>query len=156
MKPLPEHFTGAVEELSAIPFFPQETGPRIAVSKSLARFVGSVEALRWLTDTALDRMTKWQGVAELRALYCVKYRPMDGQEGGTCSLPGFTPDDCEAEYQRLTAARQQRYLPAPDEPPLTEQEKQEIEALKAKVAQAAARMRIRPSQVRVQDWLVRL
>lgn len=88
--------SAAVNELSAIPYFPQAHGAKLAIAVQLGRFVGNNRKLRWLIDSAINSMKEWRGVAELRGLYCTHYRPEDGKEA-TCALPGYTPEDNEAQ-----------------------------------------------------------
>jgi len=87
----------AVDELGSIPYFPRgDVGAKASIMRALCAFVDRPERLAWLVDTAVNRMTKWDGVAGLRSLYCVRFRPADGIEGNTCTIQGFTPADCEA------------------------------------------------------------
>lgn len=86
----------AVGELGAIPYFPREAAPQAAIMRALCAFVGEPWHLRWLVDTANNHMREWRGIAELRALYCVRFKPADGIEGSQCSIAGYTPADCEA------------------------------------------------------------
>ncbi len=88
--------TAAVGELSAIPYFPQDSSARLAIAVQIGKFVEDGRRLRWLVDTAVNHMTEWNGIAGLRALYCVSYKPADGIEGIECAVQGFTPADCEA------------------------------------------------------------
>lgn len=89
---------GAVGELGAIPYFPRDEGAHTAIMRALCAFVGETWHLRWLVDTAVNRMSEWRGVAELRALYCVRFKPADGIEGNVCTIQGYTPADCEAAH----------------------------------------------------------
>lgn len=95
MKPNSKQLAAAVEELSAIPYFPQSAGAKVAIAAQVAKFVGRAEQLRWLVDAALNAMQEWKGIAELRGLHCTKFKPADGVEGW-CTLPGYTPEDSEA------------------------------------------------------------
>ena len=98
MTELEQAITLAVSELEAIPFFPETDGAKGAVARGIARFCDRLDGLRWLTDTAVDRMKKWDGVGELRALYCTRFPPADGLPAVDCTVPGFTPADSEAAY----------------------------------------------------------
>lgn len=120
---LRDQITSAVEELAAIPFFPREEGAKFAVMRHLEKFVSGPRELRWLVDAAVGAMRKWEGVAELRGLYCTKFSPADGVESD-CSLPGFTPADSEQKFFELESAettrrietyRKQKLLAAPGE-----------------------------------------
>jgi hypothetical protein len=113
MKPTPKQLAGAVEELAAIPFFPSEEGARIAITTQISRFVGDEKQLRWLVDAALGAMRKWEGLPELRGLFCTRFKPADGVEA-YCSLPGYTANDCEAAHA-LKAAEGPKLLGEPPE-----------------------------------------
>jgi hypothetical protein len=161
MKPTAEHFTGAVQEFAAVPYFPSETGARIAITKQLALFVDDVTKLRWLVDTVLSRADVWPGIAGLRALYCTRWRAADGIDGGTCLIPGFTPDDNEGSRAQVAASR--GYLPAPDDSVISDEERQQIDALARRISLRAAEERARNpvssgarSRVRTPEWLMDL
>jgi hypothetical protein len=106
---LREEIAAAVEELAAIPFFPSETGARLAVMKALESFVRRPHELRWLIDTAVARMREWKGPAELRGLYCTRFSPRDGIEE-YCTIPGFTAAESETGYHQLQVAETDRRL----------------------------------------------
>lgn len=128
-----EAFSLAVDELSEIPFFPKELGARLAITEALMRFVAGGNELQWLIHTAVDHLREWRGVAELRALYCTQFRPLDGKNGGACQIAGFTPEDCEREFQKRTV---RKYLPAPEEIQ-TEEDRIEHRKLQARLAELA-------------------
>lgn len=88
--------TNAIDELSICEFFPREPGAQAAVMKLLAKMCPHREALRWLVDQFVNRIGKWHGPAELRAVLATRYRPADGIEAFS-TLPGFTPEDSEAK-----------------------------------------------------------
>ncbi len=60
------------------------------------RYVEPIYRLERLARS-LRAVKEWPGMAEIRAAYCLMYEPADGKEGGVCSIPGFTPEDCEAQ-----------------------------------------------------------
>ena len=99
MKPTKEQLASAVEELAAIPYFPQGAGAKVAIASQIAKFVGQANQLRWLIDSALNAMPEWKGIGELRGLHCTKFKPADGVEGW-CTLSGYTPEDSEAMASR--------------------------------------------------------
>jgi hypothetical protein len=129
---LQEQIAEAVEELAAIPFFPSEPGARFAVMRAMEKFVSGASELRWLIDTAVGAMREWRGVAEVRGLYCVRFRPADGK-GEACMIPGFTAGDIEASRALLPAAperpRSNKLLKAGAVAELLEGEWQEIGVL---------------------------
>ena len=97
MKLTAKQISGAIEEMAAIPYFPTAEGAKLAIGSQLAKFVTGPQELRWLVDNAISAMRRWQGVPELRGLYCTRYKPKDGIEAW-CSLAGYTPEDSESGY----------------------------------------------------------
>ena len=131
MKPTPKEIQVAVRKLSAIPFFPAGEFARESIMDELAAFVLHARALDWLVRSAMAAMTQWQGCAELRALHNTRFKPADGIEGGSCSIRGFTPEDNEARAMLTTSTT--RYLPAPDDTKISDEERRQLEALAEKV-----------------------
>lgn len=90
----------AVAELSMCEYFPTDDPTRAAIMRLLARICPHEEALRWLVRTFVDRIGRWHGPTELRAVLATRYRPADGVDPvdglAPCStLPGFRPGDSE-------------------------------------------------------------
>jgi hypothetical protein len=85
---------------SVIPFFPREDAATAIISTVLTKLVRTPEELNWLTTAAIISMTKWEGIPQLRALYCTRYTPHDGLPVIPCLLPGFTRRELEAQYER--------------------------------------------------------
>ena len=86
-----------------IPFFPRTAAGQAAIISALESFVSTVDELNWLTNTAINHMREWSSLAELRGLYCTRYKPRDGRQEYS-SLPGFTAADSEAAYHARIAA----------------------------------------------------
>lgn len=128
-KPTVKDIGNAVDELGAIPFFPTGVGAKTAVMRSLSSFVRERHHLRWLIDAALNGMREWKGIAELRALYCTRWKPLDGVEGGSCSIQGYTPADCEMAH---IEAPKQKFLPAPQDSKITDGDRLSIVKLAEK------------------------
>jgi hypothetical protein len=127
-------FSLAADELAAIPYYPREESARMAVLDALMRFVAGPSELRWLVRTAIDVMDKWEGVAQLRALYCTRFRPADGIEGVACTLPGFRPEDMEsAFFRRQIEESERRALPSPEDTKITPEEREQIAALQRRI-----------------------
>lgn len=85
-----EDLKRAVDDLATIPYFPAES--RASVMDFLAKICPHYEALRWLVDTALNRVTKWPALAEIRGLLCTKYDARDGIDA-PCNLPGYSAEE---------------------------------------------------------------
>lgn len=87
----PEEATAAVDELELMAFFPSNAAARAALAHILMELVDDKERLRWLVDRALKLYTRWPGPAELRALYCSRYKPKDGVETHSTLYPDGIP-----------------------------------------------------------------
>jgi len=92
-----EQIANAVGELAAIPYFPADEHARRAIMQQIAKFVDRPDHLRWLVNAALNTMRHWDGIPELRGLYCTKFKPADRIEAD-CHLPGYSANDCEAQH----------------------------------------------------------
>ncbi len=91
-------FQMAASRLALLPFFPAGDISMSLVMGELERIVHTPDRLEWLVDTVLSKCAKWEGPAQLRALYSTRWKPRDGLEGGDCTISGHTPDDNEARY----------------------------------------------------------
>ena len=90
----PSDLTQAIEDLSMCEFFPSDPGAQSAIMRLLAKICPSREALQWLVSTFVNRIGKWHGPTELRAVLATKYRPNDGIEAYS-AIPGFRGQDSE-------------------------------------------------------------
>ena len=62
-------------------FFPGDPEVRAGLISIFMGMIETEEQLDWLVDRALRIYSRWPGVAEIRALYCSRYKPKDGLEG---------------------------------------------------------------------------
>jgi len=111
MRPTPQEFAYAAEELSILRFFPATTGAREAVMELLERMVATRDQLNWLVRTMIDEVGEWQGPRELRGVFCTRYRPADGIEAW-CATGKFSAEAMENRAALESAGY--RSLPAPD------------------------------------------
>lgn len=103
----------AVAKLGALTYFPSDPGARQALMELLGRMVSTPEQLDWLVRTLVDRVGTYPGPAEIRGLFCTRFRPKDGVEVN-CSLSGFSPADQERRYlQQAEQWKAEEQLPAP-------------------------------------------
>ena len=110
VRPTHEQFTAAVLALAElIPFFPQTEVGQTMIISALESFVATDEQLAWLTMNAANHMRKWSGLADLRGMFCTRWKPLDGREEH-CDVPGFTASDCEADYYRRMGEENARLL----------------------------------------------
>jgi hypothetical protein len=148
----PHYATQKVIELSALPRFPSDQDARLMICRTLlemVRFAGhevtdtwgdimrkDQEALDWLVQRACNLWNKWEGIRELRAIYCARYRPGDGIESTSAIYTDGVPPD--PLLPRLA-------LPAPAD--LKAWPKEELEAIGKAWAQ---RNRLSPAEQRRQ------
>lgn len=90
-----QNLNDANGQLKMLSYYPTDAETQAAIMRLLAKICPHVEALEWLVNTFVDRIGKWHGPAELRAVLCWKYRPSDGVELDS-ALAGFRPLDGEA------------------------------------------------------------
>jgi hypothetical protein len=98
-----------VVEMSALPFFPGDQDARLMIMRVLSEMVrnagrepGDTEtdaerkdeaALDWLVRRAVNLWSRWEGVRELRAIYCARFRPGDGIETTSALYVDGVPAD---------------------------------------------------------------
>lgn len=84
----------AIADLSMCQFFPSDPSTQAAIGVFLCRICPHRQALEWLVRTFVDRVGKWEGPVELRAVLATRFRPSDGIEAYS-KLAGFTPEESE-------------------------------------------------------------
>jgi len=124
----------AVSKLSVLPYFPADKPARAMIINLLTRMVSTDEQLDWLVERTCDLWSKWEGIRELRALYCARFKPKDGVE---INYSGVFPDGIVPPEKPLP---QFRMLPLPDGRLVTADE-----ALDRRVVEIAQRKAIRPT-----------
>lgn len=82
-----------------IPFFPGDEPTREFIARSLQTFVAGPDELNWLVNVAVNALHKWQGLAEIRGLYCSRYRPLDKIEAVSGTI-GFRCQDVEEQAEK--------------------------------------------------------
>lgn len=85
----------AMQSLAAMKYFPSDPYARAEIGSMLERMVSTAEQLQWLVETMIDNVREWPGPAEMRGIFCTRFKPRDGKEAW-CSIPGFTASDSEA------------------------------------------------------------
>jgi hypothetical protein len=143
----------AVSQMAVLKCFPSDAIARAMLAEMILRTVSDTERLEWLVRVAVANCDEYPGPKQIRALYCTRFKPKDGGDQPTCTIPGFTPADSERGYQELQARetakqieayRHQKLLAAPgtvfDPPPLPEPKRiepvdrqtEDIEAMEAR------------------------
>lgn len=94
-RPSSSDIIAAMVELSTLRYFPADDLTKRAVMSQIMRYCDRSDGLSWLVSQLVNRVGQWPGPAEVRGLYCSRFKPADGIEAN-CSLPGFTAEDGEA------------------------------------------------------------
>lgn len=95
MKITNENLAMALCQLSLMKYFPSEPMQQKGLAVFLQRLCGHREGLEWLVQNLVNHVSEWPGPAEVRGIYCTRFKPADGIENFNCTLPGFTPEDGE-------------------------------------------------------------
>lgn len=101
-----------VAELSAMPRFPFEVRGRLAVVKLLLKMCEFEHQAHWLVDRMNDGSLfhEWPGTAEMRAVYCSKWKPKDGKFADSKIYRSGIP----SEMQKIKPIDYKAYLEGPD------------------------------------------
>jgi hypothetical protein len=126
----------AVDRMSILKYFPTAQVAKEEIADMLVQMIQTDQwgderdKLNWLVKAMRDNVGEWPGPAELRAVYCCKFKPSDGINAYS-SLPGFSGEDQEDGRQAscLSAPVDQSYLPAPDDEPIGADFMKQIETL---------------------------
>ncbi len=110
MKPTVEQVTEVVAAWAElIPFFPKGAVAQKIIAAEVSSFVGTTEDLRWFGKMVVRKITKWEGLPQLRAAYCSGRMPADGIPA-VSDAPGFTAEQLEAEHLKREMEENERRL----------------------------------------------
>ncbi len=73
-----EEATMIVEMLSVLPYFPNKAGAQSLIADEIQSMCQAFEQGVWLARRMSQLVSKWEGLREMRAIYCSKYSPKDG------------------------------------------------------------------------------
>lgn len=90
-----------------IPFFPRDELTREFIARSVQTFVAGPDELNWLVNIAVNVLHDWKGLAELRGLYCSRYRPLDKIEAVSGTI-GFRCQDVAEQAEKEFFEREAR------------------------------------------------
>lgn len=72
--------SGILEGLAVLKYFPSDDGARAALLKIVLAMAASESQVAWLVDRMTNGLyNEWPGPRELRACFCSKFAPWDGQ-----------------------------------------------------------------------------
>ena len=101
----PETATAAVAKMALMAFFPGDADVRAALVSVFMEMIDTDEQLDWLVNRALRLYARWPGVAEIRALYCSRWKPKDGMETYSSIYPEGIPSERNGARQERDAPR---------------------------------------------------
>ncbi len=79
--------TNEIAKLSLLKYFPSDPFARTALVEMICGFSESNVQIEWLVKRALVVFNEWPGPHELRALFCSRWRPVDGNEAYSALYP---------------------------------------------------------------------
>jgi hypothetical protein len=65
-------------DLMALKFFPTDDGGRLAIMKLIGQMCSDEDQVRWLVARTLTLCDEWPGPRTFRAIFCKRYKPVDG------------------------------------------------------------------------------
>ena len=75
-------------------FFPADPDSRIGIAKAIAKMAKSENQVLWLVEVLPTIYTEWPAAKELRAVFCMKFKPADGIEAVSEVYPnGLTVEE---------------------------------------------------------------
>lgn len=101
-----EHATFCAEMMSTIPFFPSESGARVAIADEIACMAATPQQAIWIARRMVRLYSRWPGLAEMRRLFWRNHRPLDGVDevGWSEQYPsGFPKDLGQPESAMISA-----------------------------------------------------
>ncbi len=112
-------------ELAVLPFYPSEPEARLAIVRLIGKMATTESQVRWLVDRMTSGLyAKWEGPGELRAVFCMKFKPADGIEAVSQVYPeGLTSEQLNPGAKQLPAP-QMRQIAGESE--VTGQESKEL------------------------------
>lgn len=110
MKPTRESVAKVALALSeVVPFFPKTEFGLELVTEFILEFVGNDEQLQWFARAAGRSLARYEGMPQLRALFCTKYPPADGIQP-LVEVEGMSEDQLEADFKRREMAANEARL----------------------------------------------
>lgn len=87
-----------LSDLESLNFFPTTDSGRTAIIKIVGGdgqkpgLASDIEQVRWLVGRMLQLYNNWPGPAEMRALFCKRFKPADGVDTRNTHTSTFFPD----------------------------------------------------------------
>ena len=90
-------------------YFPSDPAARLGIAEQLASMCADEDQIRWLVKTLPGLYNEWPGMREIRGLFCMKFRPLDGIEADSEVYPeGLTREQLNPGVKALPAAQPRR------------------------------------------------
>lgn len=96
-----------VEMLASIPFFPSETGARLAIGDEIRAMCKGPHEAEWLVTRMRRLYRRWPGPLEMRHVYAAKFQPWDGVQpiGISEHYPDGIPSENETAPPAIAAPK---------------------------------------------------
>lgn len=91
-------------DLLELKFFPPDDAGRLAVIKQIGQMCADEDQVRWLVARTLVLCDEWPGPRTFRAIFCKRYKPVDGVDlriFRSEQFPEGIPNETPAEAPRL-------------------------------------------------------
>jgi hypothetical protein len=75
--------------LMLLKFFPPDPEARTELLLMIGRMASNEDQVRWLVNRMLNLYDEWTGPRTLRAVFCQKFKPADGEDLRTAICPGY-------------------------------------------------------------------
>lgn len=85
----PERLTILCAPLMLMKFFPPDAQARASLILLIAEMATNEDQVRWLVKRMLNLYDEWTGPRTLRAVFCQKFKPADGEDLRTAICPGY-------------------------------------------------------------------
>lgn len=95
------HLAAAIAGMSILKYFPMDEIQHRVMAEFLRKLCGHAEGLHWLVTQLVNRVGEWPGPAQVRGIYCTRFKPADGVENLDCAVAGFTPEECSQRPAHL-------------------------------------------------------
>lgn len=88
-------------------FFPSDPDARIGIAEEIAAMAADEEQVRWLVGRLPKLFQEWPAMLEVRAVFCSKYKPKDGEEAYSSVYLDGIPSEKESLPQLPAAPMRQ-------------------------------------------------
>lgn len=109
----------AIDKMAMLKFFPIAPGTRAAIMELIGELCQDDSQVEWLAGRVVELYNEWPGPAELRAVYCSRWRPRRGPDSASAVYLEGIPSEKRDNMPSITAGdRKQISGPVSNDPSL--------------------------------------